>query len=108
MSIPQVHKRNATYLYSAIESLEGLWVKLGQYVSSRADVMPPEYLTALAQCQEMPPSPPNSKPYPSPHTNVKGALRIHITVPSELKLEHMTQCTTSTSVLLAPTPLPYP
>ena len=33
-----------------------LWVKLGQYLSSRADVMPQEYLDVLGKCQDSLPS----------------------------------------------------
>ena len=47
----RTHDRNANFLCSNFLSLEGLWVKLGQYLSSRADVMPPAYLTALSKCQ---------------------------------------------------------
>ncbi|KAM1628759.1 hypothetical protein ACFX2K_017133 [Malus domestica] len=34
------HKRNAKRVLSLIVELEGLWVKLGQYLSTRADVLP--------------------------------------------------------------------
>ena len=47
----RTHERNARYLCDSFISLEGLWVKLGQYLSSRADVMPDPYLKALAKCQ---------------------------------------------------------
>ena len=46
------HKRNARFLLSTFLGLEGLWVKLGQYLSSRADVMPQEYLDVLGKCQD--------------------------------------------------------
>jgi aarF domain-containing kinase len=52
----RVHERNAQKLLEKIQTLEGFWVKVGQYLSSRADVMPPEYLQTLAQLQDsMPP-----------------------------------------------------
>jgi len=35
-----------------------LWVKLGQYLSSRADVMPAAYLRELARCQDSLPAAP--------------------------------------------------
>ena len=41
---PQCHYRNAAFLYRQFVSLEGLWVKLGQFLSSRADVMPAAYV----------------------------------------------------------------
>jgi len=50
------HGRNASLLLTQIRRLEGFWIKVGQYLSSRADIMPPEYLTALAVLQDrMPP-----------------------------------------------------
>ena len=47
----KAHERNAEFLGSKFISLEGLWVKLGQYLSSRADVMPDPYLRVLSKCQ---------------------------------------------------------
>jgi aarF domain-containing kinase len=45
-------------MFWTIIKLEGLWVKAGQYMSSRADIMPQEYLTVLAKCQDrLPPRP---------------------------------------------------
>eukprot|EP00536_Pseudo-nitzschia_multiseries_P001288 jgi/Psemu1/234462/estExt_Genewise1.C_160099 len=53
-----VHERNASRLLSQIKGLAGFWVKVGQYLSTRADVMPPEYLVTLAELQDsMPPKP---------------------------------------------------
>lgn len=52
------HERNAALLARTFLRLEGLWVKLGQYLSSRADVMPAAYLRALARCQDALPPPP--------------------------------------------------
>jgi len=52
----EVHTRNANNLLINIQRLEGFWVKVGQYLSSRADVMPSEYLQALSVLQDsMPP-----------------------------------------------------
>jgi aarF domain-containing kinase len=54
----QTHERNAKFLGDKFISLEGLWVKLGQYLSSRADVMPDAYLRVLSKCQDsLPPKP---------------------------------------------------
>lgn len=47
----KAHERNAEFLGNKFISLEGLWVKLGQYLSSRADVMPDPYLRVLSKCQ---------------------------------------------------------
>jgi len=52
----QVHSRNAVRLLQQIKDLAGFWVKIGQYLSTRADIMPPEYLQSLAELQDsMPP-----------------------------------------------------
>lgn len=34
------HARTAARVYQSIAQLRGMWVKTGQYISSRADVMP--------------------------------------------------------------------
>jgi len=52
----RVHARNAARLLKQIQKLEGFWVKVGQYLSTRADVMPVEYLQTLSELQDsMPP-----------------------------------------------------
>ncbi|KAI5082819.1 hypothetical protein GOP47_0002562 [Adiantum capillus-veneris] len=52
------HERNAKRLLKAIIELEGLWVKLGQYLSTRADVLPEAYVNHLKQLQDsLPPRP---------------------------------------------------
>jgi predicted unusual protein kinase regulating ubiquinone biosynthesis (AarF/ABC1/UbiB family) len=52
------HSRNAAFLYRQFVSLEGLWLKLGQFLSSRADVMPSKYVEILSKCQDsLPPRP---------------------------------------------------
>ncbi|XP_048436320.1 uncharacterized protein LOC103964508 isoform X2 [Pyrus x bretschneideri] len=52
------HKRNAKRVLSLIVELEGLWVKLGQYLSTRADVLPEAYIRLLRQLQDsLPPRP---------------------------------------------------
>lgn len=52
------HERNAKRLLKAIIELEGLWVKLGQYLSTRADVLPEAYINYLKQLQDsLPPRP---------------------------------------------------
>jgi hypothetical protein len=54
----RTHKRNAARVLKAIIQLEGLWVKLGQYLSTRADVLPEAYVSALRQLQDsLPPRP---------------------------------------------------
>ena len=51
-----VHTRNAKILLESIQHLEGFWVKVGQYLSTRADILPPIYLQTLSVLQDsMPP-----------------------------------------------------
>jgi len=51
-----VHIRNAKILLESIQHLEGFWVKVGQYLSTRADILPPIYLQTLSVLQDsMPP-----------------------------------------------------
>ncbi|GAQ87218.1 ABC1 family protein [Klebsormidium nitens] len=52
------HERNAARIFSTICALEGLWVKAGQYLSSRADVLPEAYISRLKLLQDaLPPRP---------------------------------------------------
>lgn len=52
------HERNAKRILRLIVALEGLWVKLGQYLSTRADVLPEAYISLLKQLQDsLPPRP---------------------------------------------------
>ncbi|PIN15324.1 putative unusual protein kinase [Handroanthus impetiginosus] len=54
----KAHERNAKRVLNLIVELEGLWVKLGQYLSTRADVLPPAYIRLLRQLQDsLPPRP---------------------------------------------------
>ena len=53
-----VHERNSAMLYRNIIRLSGFWVKVGQYLSSRADVMPPQYTRTLAALQDAVPQKP--------------------------------------------------
>lgn len=54
----KAHERNAKRVYNAIVGLEGLWVKAGQYLSTRADVLPEPYIQVLRQLQDsLPPRP---------------------------------------------------
>lgn len=48
----KVHERNARRVLNLIVELEGLWVKLGQYLSTRADVLPEAYTCLLKQLQD--------------------------------------------------------
>ncbi|KAL5699466.1 hypothetical protein ACHQM5_030364 [Ranunculus cassubicifolius] len=54
----KAHERNAKRVLSLIIELEGLWVKMGQYLSTRADVLPEAYIYCLRQLQDsLPPRP---------------------------------------------------
>ncbi|XP_052170060.1 uncharacterized protein LOC127786603 [Diospyros lotus] len=48
----KAHERNAKRVLSLMIQLEGLWVKLGQYLSTRADVLPQAYINLLKQLQD--------------------------------------------------------
>jgi predicted unusual protein kinase regulating ubiquinone biosynthesis (AarF/ABC1/UbiB family) len=53
-----VHRRNAIRLTNQIKQLQGFWVKVGQFLSSRADVMPMEYIQELSSLQDSLPAKP--------------------------------------------------
>ncbi|XP_058009946.1 uncharacterized protein LOC110636745 isoform X2 [Hevea brasiliensis] len=54
----KAHERNAKRLANLVIELEGFWVKLGQYLSTRADVIPHAYISHLKQLQDaLPPRP---------------------------------------------------
>ncbi|GAB2222960.1 hypothetical protein Droror1_Dr00017092 [Drosera rotundifolia] len=54
----KAHERNAKRVLQLMIELEGLWVKLGQYLSTRADVLPVAYINLLKQLQDsLPPRP---------------------------------------------------
>ncbi|GAB4854107.1 hypothetical protein Ancab_022690 [Ancistrocladus abbreviatus] len=48
----KAHERNAKRVLDLMLELEGLWVKLGQYLSTRADVLPGAYINLLKQLQD--------------------------------------------------------
>ncbi|KAF9612444.1 hypothetical protein IFM89_000192 [Coptis chinensis] len=48
----KAHDRNAKRLLNLVIELEGLWVKMGQYLSTRADVLPEAYIFCLRQLQD--------------------------------------------------------
>eukprot|EP00249_Psilotum_nudum_P017936 c26558_g1_i2 orf=399-3233(+) len=58
-----VHRRNAKRVLKVIMEMEGLWVKLGQYLSARADVLPEPYIECLKQLQDSLPARPLSEVY---------------------------------------------
>ncbi|RYE98559.1 MAG: AarF/ABC1/UbiB kinase family protein, partial [Methanobacteriota archaeon] len=52
------HRRNAVRTFRVLRDLRGLWVKCGQYLSSRPDVMPAVYIKILAALQDAMPARP--------------------------------------------------
>lgn len=54
----RAHERNANRILHAVEHLQGFWIKVGQYLSSRADVMPIQYLQTLSSLQDGVPAKP--------------------------------------------------
>ncbi len=56
--LARLHRHNAERLYELCVSLRGGVLKLGQFVSSRADLLPDAYVTALSRLQDrVPPVP---------------------------------------------------
>jgi predicted unusual protein kinase regulating ubiquinone biosynthesis (AarF/ABC1/UbiB family) len=53
-----VHQRSAQRLYRTAARLEGLLIKTCQFISSRADVAPPEYVSVLSRLQDNVPARP--------------------------------------------------
>ncbi|KAI8813276.1 beta-lactamase/transpeptidase-like protein [Cladochytrium replicatum] len=53
-----VHERNALMLYKAIVSLQGLWIKAGQYLSTRGDVLPAPWVKYFMRLQDSVPERP--------------------------------------------------
>jgi aarF domain-containing kinase len=58
MAWDDCHKVHAIFMYESIVELQGWWVKAGQYLSSRADVMPTPYLSQLSKLQDSIPARP--------------------------------------------------
>lgn len=54
------HERNAERIYQVAIQMEGLLIKLCQFISSRADVAPPEYVHILSRLQDQVPARPFS------------------------------------------------
>ena len=56
--ISEDEKRDAGELATDLENLGGTYIKLGQLLSTRADILPPAYLEALERLQD------NVEPFP--------------------------------------------
>ncbi|MBI2765244.1 MAG: AarF/ABC1/UbiB kinase family protein [Chloroflexi bacterium] len=61
------HQRNAERIYRVAARMEGLLIKTCQFISSRADVAPPEYVTVLSRLQDHVP--------PRPFSEVEAQIR---------------------------------
>jgi len=61
------HRRNATTLYNLAARLQGLMIKPCQFLSSRADLVPDEYIEVLSRLQDKVP--------PRPYKEVRRAVR---------------------------------
>ncbi|UKK02136.2 hypothetical protein MACK_001491 [Theileria orientalis] len=52
----EMHKKMAMSILDNIKTLKGCWVKLGQFLSTKAGFLPPYYLDALSQLQDYMPN----------------------------------------------------
>jgi len=55
------HRKNAERIYALSTRMEGLLIKTCQFISSRADVAPPEYVSVLSRLQDSVPARPFSQ-----------------------------------------------
>lgn len=64
------HQRNAERIYKTAARLEGLLIKTCQFISSRADVAPPEYVAVLSRLQDQVPT----RPFPEIEEQIEREL----------------------------------
>ncbi len=64
------HLRNAERIYALATRMQGLLIKMCQFISSRADVAPPEYVAVLSALQDQVPS----RPYPEIRAEIRSQL----------------------------------
>lgn len=64
------HLRNAERIYALAARMQGLLIKMCQFISSRADVAPPEYVAVLSALQDQVPS----RPYPQIRAEIRSQL----------------------------------
>lgn len=53
--LKRLHKRNAAFIREKAIEMKGLMIKVGQFLSSRIDILPEEYITELSQLQDQVP-----------------------------------------------------
>ncbi len=56
--LSRAHRKNAKRIYGLATRMEGLLIKTCQFISSRADVAPPEYISVLSRLQDSVPTRP--------------------------------------------------
>jgi predicted unusual protein kinase regulating ubiquinone biosynthesis (AarF/ABC1/UbiB family) len=64
------HRRNALLVYRLVVKLQGLMIKPAQYLSSRADLTPDEYIEVLSRVQDRVPP----RPYSVVREQIRGEL----------------------------------
>jgi aarF domain-containing kinase len=69
------HERNARRLFGTAVRLQGLLIKTCQFISSRADVAPPEYVAILGQLQDRVP--------PQPYEAIAGQIERDLGAPPD-------------------------
>jgi len=52
LHLKRLHKQNASLIRRSAIEMKGLMIKVGQFLSSRIDVLPEEYITELSQLQD--------------------------------------------------------
>jgi len=67
------HLKNAERIYRLATRMEGLLIKTCQFISSRADVSPPEYVAVLSRLQDQVPS----RPFHQVEEQVRRELGAH-------------------------------
>jgi len=66
----QTHETNAKIVSNSIVDLKGLWIKVGQYLSSRPDIMPFPYIVHFKRLQDALPS----RPWQEVDVTLRNAL----------------------------------
>lgn len=57
--LKRLHAKNAAWLRQRMIELRGIFIKIGQFLSSRVDILPEEYTDELSKLQDqVPPAPP--------------------------------------------------
>src|SRR5271169_6029530 len=54
--LKRIHKKNASMIRRKAIEMKGVMIKVGQFLSSRIDLLPDEYIAELSQLQDQVPS----------------------------------------------------